>query len=152
MKKMQTSYNLLLIENFFTKAMKEEIENKKSQELSGLFVSALFPFSTENNECYLAHCTAAKQGRKMRTFHECWEEVPKPKSFIPCSMAAIHTHSLRLGSPMQGISLVAICFSLCTSGSRNICCLLLWARNWHLFLYFQHLAQCQAQCTFSTCD
>lgn len=44
-KKMQNSYNLLLTENFFTKAMKEEIENKKSQELSGLSVCAMFPFA-----------------------------------------------------------------------------------------------------------
>lgn len=41
--KKQNFYNLF-IENFFTKAMKEETENKNSQGLSRLSVCALFPF------------------------------------------------------------------------------------------------------------
>lgn len=48
----------------------------------------------------------------MRTFYEGWEEVPKTKSFILHSVAAIYTRSPRTGSPLQGMLLVEIWFSL----------------------------------------
>ena len=144
---MQDSYNLLLIENFFTKAMKEEIEKRNHRSfLDCLYVlcshSHCILDSIKNSERCLAPCTAAEQVRTMRTFREGWEDVPKPKPFICCFMTAIHTHSPQSGSPLQGIPLAEIWFSLCTSGSRNKCCLLLRAGNWHLFPYSQHLPPC----------
>ena len=111
--------------NLFTKAMKEEIENKNSQELSGLSVCTLFPLkhwkcsSLPEAFCPVLWAVwgitnaiwlpAQLQNKKE---NESWKEFSKHKSSTPRSVAAIDIQSPRTGSPLQGIFLVEIWFSL----------------------------------------
>ena len=135
-----------LFKNLVTKALKEEIENKNSQELPGLSVRALFPFKhwkcsslsvaccpilwavwRITNAVWLPAQLPNKLGK--------WEHSMRAGKSFPNTNPQFLTLWQQLTSRAQQLALHCKGFSLlksgfhCTAGSRNICCVFLWARK-----------------------